>query len=1215
MNTPLAAALHAGQKPLHPFYPYLTGRLAHHPTVTDSLEADVSDAGASCPPHVGTDEVAMKTKGPVLSLIVGVLIFGLGSLGPREEQTHPRPGPGSIKGAGTHFEVLDSGYLNVTLDSSEPIRLSLQSMPEMITLAMEPDSTADSSTISISGFAPETTYHKYEDGYENHIAFSTDASGTYTYTQDLSKAHLVFIQPRKGTKFIQDDGISGTGRDCASIGIWDGATKTCTLTTNVFDSIQINSDFITLNGNGFQIVGSGTGSGILLDRRTGVTIKSAATEGFPIGIWDFGGVENTLQDNILEGPGGGADGIRITGIISAAETRPAIRNSIKRNVVTNFAFGISLDFAKGNSLEGNITTSNTQSGIVVEFNSNGNILTGNHADSNGFHGFRLVFALSNSFIGNTAISNGCHGFDITSSDFNVLTGNTVSGNGTFDPVLCRGIVFFGSDGNTLSRNTISNHNTVGLDVGALLQAGAIFGRTSNNKVYNNNFISNTIHARAAANDPTSTGNVFNFDPSADPSIGGNFWDNFDESGEGCFNTSPADNFCDAPFVFQGGQDNFPWVRRFTPVLILTTSLPPNKLGDFSSHQFEAIGGAPPYSWSFVSGTLPPGIDFSADGILSGTPTDIGLFTFTVMAADTRGNIAEQTVEKKVLLIVPPQVRLHKFGTIPVPGRTVDYFILVENVGGVVARDLEVVELLEPWFTFVAAEPAPTSVIDDIIEWHGLLLAPGDRSLFSYQVRLEASKPVGTIVRGGPACSGREAARTVKRCRDNCKEKFKTPALIAICYLEVCETVLHAELALLHDCNSDISVVVGPSDPNEKGAIAEKFIQPDQTLVYPIHFENIGNAEARDVFVTDQLNANLDLSTLEILTPAGASFDPATRTVRWELLNRNLLPGETDNVLLSVKPLPGLPSGTEIRNDADIQFEVFDIFTTNEVVNIIDSTPPNCVVDPLPTVTATPSFPISWSGTDSVGEIDSFDIFVSVNGGSFTPFIVSTRDTSAVFDGELGKDYGFICVAADTAGNVEDQSLVAEAVTTVFENQPPVAQCRNVTVSADANCQATANVDNGSFDPDSEPITVAQDPPGPYPLGNTSVTLTVTDDKGASDMCSAIVTVVDDTPPAPQCNAPQTIVPKDAPISFTATSTDQCGATSTQISGFDCFFINPDGRQVDKKESCVVTVSDDTVTIVDSGGVGDHITWTVNATDSSGNTSTAPCEVVVERSVR
>ena len=64
---------------------------------------------------------------------------------------------------------------------------------------------------------------------------------------------------------------------------------------------------------------------------------------------------------------------------------------------------------------------------------------------------------------------------------------------------------------------------------------------------------------------------------------------------------------------------------------------------------------------------------------------------------------------------------------------------------------------------------------------------------------------------------------------------------------------------------------GAVDPNEKGAIAKRFIQPDQLLVYPIHFENIGDIEARDVFVTDQLDPSLDSSTLNLLTPTGGSL--------------------------------------------------------------------------------------------------------------------------------------------------------------------------------------------------------------------------------------------------------------------------------------------------------------------------------------------------------
>ncbi len=92
--------------------------------------------------------------------------------------------------------------------------------------------------------------------------------------------------------------------------------------------------------------------------------------------------------------------------------------------------------------------------------------------------------------------------------------------------------------------------------------------------------------------------------------------------------------------------------------------------------------------------------------------------------------------------------------------------------------------------------------------------------------------------------------------------------------------------------------------------------------------------------------------------------------------------------------------------------------------------------------------------------------------------------------------------------------VSALLNTCTTNTAPVAQCKNVTVAAGASCTAYASIDNGSYDPDSgDTITVAQSPAGPYPLGATTVTLTVTDARGASSSCSAIVTVVDNTPPA------------------------------------------------------------------------------------------------------
>lgn len=91
------------------------------------------------------------------------------------------------------------------------------------------------------------------------------------------------------------------------------------------------------------------------------------------------------------------------------------------------------------------------------------------------------------------------------------------------------------------------------------------------------------------------------------------------------------------------------------------------------------------------------------------------------------------------------------------------------------------------------------------------------------------------------------------------------------------------------------------------------------------------------------------------------------------------------------------------------------------------------------------------------------------------------------------------------------------------NEPPVAICKTVTVEAGPGCVADASIDNGSYDPDGDLITITQKPPGPYPLGDTLVTLTVTDDSDASDSCTAIVTVVDTTPPVITLIGDETII--------------------------------------------------------------------------------------------
>ncbi|MGD0379017.1 MAG: neocarzinostatin apoprotein domain-containing protein [Acidimicrobiales bacterium] len=53
--------------------------------------------------------------------------------------------------------------------------------------------------------------------------------------------------------------------------------------------------------------------------------------------------------------------------------------------------------------------------------------------------------------------------------------------------------------------------------------------------------------------------------------------------------------------------------------ITTTSLPPATVGVTYSAQLEATGGATPYKWKRIEGSLPKGLKLHSNGLLSGTP--------------------------------------------------------------------------------------------------------------------------------------------------------------------------------------------------------------------------------------------------------------------------------------------------------------------------------------------------------------------------------------------------------------------------------------------------------------------------------------------------------------------------------------------------------------------------------------------------------------------
>ncbi len=68
--------------------------------------------------------------------------------------------------------------------------------------------------------------------------------------------------------------------------------------------------------------------------------------------------------------------------------------------------------------------------------------------------------------------------------------------------------------------------------------------------------------------------------------------------------------------------------------IVTTDLPPSRLGSAYAETLLAKGGTAPYGWAVSSGDVPDGLELdSVAGVISGIPTVVDSFDFTIMVID------------------------------------------------------------------------------------------------------------------------------------------------------------------------------------------------------------------------------------------------------------------------------------------------------------------------------------------------------------------------------------------------------------------------------------------------------------------------------------------------------------------------------------------------------------------------------------------------------
>lgn len=97
----------------------------------------------------------------------------------------------------------------------------------------------------------------------------------------------------------------------------------------------------------------------------------------------------------------------------------------------------------------------------------------------------------------------------------------------------------------------------------------------------------------------------------------------------------------------------------SPITVLPAALPTLTAGTPFSQTLTSSGGLAPYTYSLQSGVLPPGLSLTSGGVLSGTPTQRGAYSFSVRSTDATSPTAQfadrgygGTVENPSLTLLP-----------------------------------------------------------------------------------------------------------------------------------------------------------------------------------------------------------------------------------------------------------------------------------------------------------------------------------------------------------------------------------------------------------------------------------------------------------------------------------------------------------------------------------------------------------------------------------
>jgi parallel beta-helix repeat protein len=340
-------------------------------------------------------------------------------------------------------------------------------------------------------------------------------SGTHTGSVTINKSITLVGEDRSETIIIGDWSLNGTVVLVKHDGV---IVKNLTIKA-VPDSYSIGRGVHLLHVKNCQVLDCIFQSGI--------------------GVWLYGAINNTVKNNQILGKGSGPSFPSNTGI----KLQYSKNNMITENTIKGYKYGsgIIFDSSSDNCLVRNKISNNYYEVLIRDSNNNeireNNISTSlsifmNPTDQGMLesYGIRLQGSSNNTIINNSVLE--CpKGIRILSSSFHNLIENNFISDSRYN-----GLEFVeNANYNQVTANTIMNN-----------WAGVNFWNSSNNIIYNNNFLNNEVSVCIYSIDDRN---------SFDNGTIGNYWSNYIGS------DSDGDGIGNIPYVIdENNQDNFPLVN-------------------------------------------------------------------------------------------------------------------------------------------------------------------------------------------------------------------------------------------------------------------------------------------------------------------------------------------------------------------------------------------------------------------------------------------------------------------------------------------------------------------------------------------------------------------------------------------------------------------------------------------------------------------------------